>query len=52
MDKEQQKALLYYEGDVQGSDPFWGDKKAYTTLNSLLFPGFANERPGVWKEKS
>ena len=44
MDKEQQKALLYYEGDVQGSDPFWGDKKAYTTLNSLLFPGFANEK--------
>ncbi|MBR2801596.1 MAG: hypothetical protein IKE21_03225 [Erysipelotrichaceae bacterium] len=38
------KALCFYEGDAEGSDPFWGDKKAYLTLNSLLYPGLRNER--------
>ncbi len=37
-------ALRYYEGDVSGNDPFWGDPKAYLTLNSLLYPGLRNER--------
>ena len=38
------RALRYYEGDVSGNDPFWGDRKAYLTLNSLLYPGLRNER--------
>ena len=38
------RALRWYEGDVEGDDPFWGDPKAYLTLNSLLYPGLRNER--------
>ena len=38
------RALRYYEGDVKGEDPFWGDPKAYLTLNSLLYPGLRNEK--------
>ena len=40
----QEKAVRYYEGDVQGDDPFWGDPKAYVTLNSLFFDGIDTER--------
>lgn len=40
----QEKAIRYYEGDVQGNDPFWGDPKAYVTLNSLFFDGIETER--------
>ena len=36
-------AVRYYQGDVSGNDPFWGDPKAYCTLNSLFFPGITNE---------
>ena len=36
-------AIRYYLGDVEGNDPFWGDRKAYCTLNALFFPGIANE---------
>ncbi len=39
-----EQAMMFYEGDVTGDDPFWGDKKAYVTINSLLFPGLRNER--------
>ena len=42
--KEQLKAVRYYEGDVQGDDPFWGDPKAYVTLNSLFYDGIGTER--------
>ena len=37
-------AVKYYEGDVSGDDPFWGDAKAYVTLNSLFYPGIDTER--------
>ena len=37
------RAIKFYQGDVMGADPFWGDKKAYSTLNSLFFPGIDNE---------
>lgn len=36
-------ALRYYTGDTSGTDPFWGDPKAYVVLNSLFFPGTATE---------
>ena len=47
MTEEMLKAIRFYEGDLTGlnrQDPFWGDAKAYTTLNSLLFPGTENEK--------
>jgi len=37
------KAIRFYQGDVSGTDPFWGDEKAYCTLNALFFPGIDNE---------
>ena len=37
------RAVKYYSGDVSGDDPFWGDPKAYNTLNSLFFPGIRTE---------
>ena len=40
----QRAAVKFYEGDVCGSDPFWGDAKAYVTLNSLFYPGIDTER--------
>ncbi|MBR4209951.1 MAG: hypothetical protein IKQ96_07055 [Lachnospiraceae bacterium] len=39
-----EQAMMFYEGDATGDDPFWGDRKAYVTINSLLFPGLRNER--------
>ena len=38
------RALRYYQGDVEGDDPFWGDPKAYVTLNALFFPGLTIEK--------
>ena len=43
MTEEMLQAIRYYEGDVSGNDPFWGDPKAYCTINSLLFSGVENE---------
>ena len=40
----QMTAVRYYEGDVTGEDPFWGDPKAYVTLNSLFYNGIGTER--------
>lgn len=40
----QLEAVRYYEGDVEGDDPFWGDGKAYVTLNSLFYDGIGTER--------
>ena len=37
------RAVRWYIGDVTGDDPFWGDPKAYVTLNSLFFPGITAE---------
>ena len=31
------KAIKFYRGDVSGGDSFYGDGKAYVTLNSLFF---------------
>ena len=44
MTEEMLQAIRYYEGDVSGNDPFWGDPKAYCTINSLLFSGVENEK--------
>ncbi len=35
--------IRFYEGDVEGNDPFFSDAKAYVTWNSLLFPGIETE---------
>lgn len=55
--KQLENALRYYTGDVrwaldEGRDPaFWGDPKAYGTLNALFFPGLANEKLRVAENK-
>ena len=41
---QQERAIRYYIGDVEGEDPFWGDPKAYVLLNALFFPGLDTER--------
>ena len=41
---QQQHAVKWYIGDVNGEDPFWGDPKAYVTVNALFFPGIAAEQ--------
>ncbi|MBR2086203.1 MAG: hypothetical protein IJ906_03540 [Oscillospiraceae bacterium] len=38
------RAVRWYIGDVEGDDPFWGDPKAYVTVNALFFPGLETER--------
>lgn len=55
-------AVRLYEGDIrvrdeegnlvgrQSSDPFYGDKNAYRTLNALLFPGISNEKSRIQRE--
>lgn len=48
----EQRAVRYYEGDVRGaSDPFWGDAKAYVSLNALLFDGLRTERTRIAEGK-
>lgn len=37
------KSIRYYIGDVEGTDKFWGDPKAYLVLNSLFYPDIATE---------
>ena len=44
LNKAQLRAVRWYIGDVEGSDPFWSDPKAYVTLNALFFPGLTAER--------
>ncbi len=43
MTSDEKKALRFYIGDVSGSDKFYGDPKAYVTINSLFFPGISTE---------
>lgn len=43
MTDNEKKALRFYIGDVSGSDKFYGDPKAYVTINSLFFPGISTE---------
>lgn len=45
------QAVRYYEGDVSGNDPLYGDNKAYVTLNSLFFPDTENEEIKVRENK-
>lgn len=47
----QLRAVRWYIGDVDGNDPFWGDPKAYVTLNSLFFPGMETEQARVREGK-
>lgn len=42
--ENEKNALRYYIGDVSGNDPFYGDSKAYITLNSLFFPNIYTEK--------
>lgn len=44
MTEKEKNALRFYIGDVSGSDGFYGDPKAYVTLNSLFFPGISAEK--------
>ncbi len=41
--KEEIRAVRFYTGDVEGSEPFWSDPKAYVVLNSLFFDGIGTE---------
>ncbi len=48
----EQRAVRFYEGDVRGaSDAFWGDAKAYVSLNALLFEGLRTERTRIAEGK-
>ncbi len=49
--EKQLLAMKYYEGDVHGKDPFWGDPKAYVTINSLFFDGIGTERRRAAEKK-
>lgn len=42
--ESQRRAIRWYIGDVAGDDPFWGDPKAYVTVNALFFPGIDAEK--------
>lgn len=41
---DEKNALRYYIGDVSGNDEFYGDTKAYVTLNSLFFSNIHTEK--------
>ena len=46
LNAEEIRAVKYYEGDIpaaDAADPFWGDPKAYVSLNALLFDGLHSE---------
>lgn len=43
MTGNEKKALRFYIGDVSGSHKFYGDPRAYVTINSLFFPGIFTE---------
>lgn len=48
------RAVQYYEGDIPAEmqrDPFWGDARAYVTLNALLFDGLSSEYTRVREGK-
>ncbi|MBR5371854.1 MAG: hypothetical protein IK130_06540 [Oscillospiraceae bacterium] len=52
--ESEQTAVQFYEGDVrqeQSGDPFWGDPRAYCTLNALLFSGLRTERTRIKEGK-
>lgn len=41
--EKEYEAIRYYQGDVKGDDPFYGERKAYVTINSLFFEGIETE---------
>jgi len=43
LSEKEKNIIRFYEGDVSGEDPFWGDPKAYLTINSMFFEGVENE---------
>ncbi len=48
------RAVTYYEGDIaeaDRNDPFWGDERAYLTLNALLYDNLATEYVRVHEGK-
>ena len=52
--EQEEAAVRFYEGDVsdaQRDDAFWGDLKAYCTLNALLFSGLQTERTRIKEGK-
>lgn len=43
---DEDRAVRFYEGDIaeaEKDDPFWGDARAYVTLNALLYDDLATE---------
>ncbi len=43
---DESRAVRFYEGDIaedEKDDPFWGDARAYVTLNALLYDDLATE---------
>lgn len=51
---EELRAVRFYEGDIpetDRNDPFWGDARAYVTLNALLFDGVHSEYTRVREGK-
>lgn len=51
---EELRALKFYEGDIADADrndPFWGDARAYVTLNALLYDDLASEYTRVREGK-
>ncbi|MBP0988421.1 MAG: hypothetical protein J6S92_09090, partial [Oscillospiraceae bacterium] len=47
-------AVKYYEGDIaadERADSFWGDARAYVTLNALLYDDLATEYTRVREGK-
>ncbi|MCM1530405.1 MAG: hypothetical protein NC093_10485 [Alistipes sp.] len=51
MTSNEKNALRFYIGDVSGSHKFYGDPKAYVTINSLFFPGISTEKLRVGEGK-
>lgn len=50
LSEKQITMLRFYEGDIDEKnihDPFYGDPKAYVTLNALLFDGLTTEKARV-----
>lgn len=46
LNADELRALKFYEGDIpakDAQDPFWGDARAYVTLNALLYDDLATE---------
>lgn len=47
----EENALKFYIGDTSGNHPFYSDRKAYVTLNSLFFPDIHTETARASEKK-